>query len=61
MINKTCNRIEVKEIYFPDILSVLQQHGKPLIITKDGQGVAAVIPYSDPKFLRENRQDDRAF
>ena len=58
--NNTCNRFESNQIYFPDILSILKQNGKPLIITKDGQGVAAVIPYTDPEILMENKKAGRA-
>lgn len=51
------NRIDF-EICFKnfDVLSKLKKDGRPLILTKEGRGVAAIIPYTDPSFLKDKHK-----
>ena len=51
---KASNRIELNEVDLSKILSYFSNHGKPLILTEKGRGVAAIIPYVDPETMIKN-------
>jgi hypothetical protein len=52
----TSRKIEVSSCSLPEILSLLNQSKRPLILTTEGQGVAAIIPYVDPKECNKKRK-----
>ena len=45
------NRIDIGETTFNHLLDSLKEQGKPLILTEEGRGVAAIVPYTDPATL----------
>jgi hypothetical protein len=51
---KSSNRIELNEVDLSKIFSYFNNHGKPLILTEKGRGVAAIIPYVDPETMKMN-------
>jgi len=51
---KRNNRVDVAEENIPRLIASLKEQGKPLILTEQGRGVAAIVPYTDPETLSEN-------
>jgi len=45
------NRIDITATNFERLLVSLKEEGKPLILTEQGRGVAALVPYTDPAAL----------
>lgn len=45
------NRIDITSTTFNRLLNSLKEEGKPLILTEEGRGVAAIVPYTDPATL----------
>jgi len=45
------NRIDIAETSFNRVLASMKERGKPLILTEEGRGVAAIVPYTDPETL----------
>ena len=54
---KQIKRIDVDQINLSNLLLHLKEYGFPYIITKEGKGVAAILPFIDfdeiPKTKRE--------
>ena len=46
--NKQLNWIDFQQLDLADILLKIEQSGKPLIITREDIGVAAILPFIDP-------------
>ena len=44
---KQIKRIEIDQINLSNLLLQLKEYGFPYIITKDGKGVAAILPFID--------------
>jgi len=49
------NRIDITSTTFYRLLDSLREEGKPLILTEKGRGVAAIVPYTDPSTLMNDR------
>ena len=47
-------RIEVDSKNLTYLLSILNQSKRPLILTRKGEGIAAIIPYVDPGTIQDN-------
>ena len=43
--------IDITTTTFNRLLDSLREEGKPLILTEEGRGVAAIVPYTDPATL----------
>ena len=50
---KQIKRIDVDQINLSNLLLQLKEYGFPYIITKEGKGVAAVLPFIDSKEIIE--------
>ena len=48
------NQIEIYSHDLTNLLSLLSQSNKPLILTSQGKGIAAIVPYADPDFIKGN-------
>ncbi len=53
------NRVDIDAIDFERLLGSLKEEGKPLILTEEGRGVAALVPYTDPAALIKDEQHKR--
>ncbi|HQJ84171.1 MAG TPA: hypothetical protein PLE07_03080 [Candidatus Paceibacterota bacterium] len=53
------NRIDIAAANVERLLNSLKEEGKPLILTEQGRGVAALVPYTDPAALIKDEQHQR--
>ena len=53
-MNQT-NRVDIQQTDLTKILSSVENNGKPFILTKQGRGVLAIIPYVDPENVKVKR------
>ena len=53
------NRIDIAVVSVERLLNSLKEEGKPLILTEEGRGVAALVPYTDPAALIKDEQHKR--
>jgi hypothetical protein len=49
----TPRQVEIFSHNLPDLLSLLNQSKRPVILTAEGRGVAAIIPYIDAATIQE--------
>lgn len=45
------NRVDISEENIFHLLAAMKEQGKPLILTEEGRGIAAILPYTDPESL----------
>lgn len=57
-MNQT-NRVDIQQTNLAEILFSIEHYGKPLILTKEGRGVLAIIPYIDPENVKVEPLDER--
>ena len=48
------NRIDITSTNLDRLLASMKEQGKPLILTEEGRGVAAIVPYTDPATLTKD-------
>lgn len=53
------NRVDIAVASVERLLNSLKEEGKPLILTEEGRGVAALVPYTDPAVLIKDEQHKR--
>ena len=53
------NRVDIAATDFERLLNSLKEEGKPLILTEEGRGVAALVPYTDPAGLMKDEERKR--
>ena len=50
---KKIKRIDVDQINLSNLLLQLKEYGFPFIITKEGKGVAAILPFIDSEEIHK--------
>ena len=52
-------RLDVEQLQPSTILEAIAGLERPLILTKGDRGVAAILPYTDPKDLKSRRASEK--
>lgn len=50
-------RLDLEKLQLENVLSLIAQKRRPLILTEKGRGVAAVLPYTDPNDIKGNNKN----
>jgi len=54
---KQIKRIDVDQINIYNLLLHLKEYGYPYIITKEGKGVAAILPFIDSEEIQKSQRE----